>query len=269
MRYNVYPVPAALRGYIRYFWSYDSNRTDLGLLHVKSFADRFPRLVYQDMRNFAPIYTEKFGWLSRCYLSGVDTVNSSACWEGAFSHFGVSFYSHALSVFFRMDAAGITDTNVDILDLDKTTITEKLDNAQSHAERVSILSGYFIEKLSRAKPDTVIQQLLLNGILQPDTDVQFYAHNLHLTERQLQRRFKQHVGISLKKYQRILSFEQVLRELQETEYGSLTDLAYRRGYYDQAHFNRDFKEFSGITPYQFVKERTLGSESSSFIYLAD
>ncbi|MDO4726536.1 MAG: AraC family transcriptional regulator, partial [Porphyromonadaceae bacterium] len=56
---------------------------------------------------------------------------------------------------------------------------------------------------------------------------------------------------SLRKYTKIKRFEQVFRYLQHTKNKeNLTEIAYRFGYYDQAHFNRDFKEFTNLSPLQ-------------------
>jgi len=38
------------------------------------------------------------------------------------------------------------------------------------------------------------------------------------------------------------------------QYTNLTDLAYENGYYDQAHFIKDFKAFTGMSPKQFFKD---------------
>lgn len=87
-----------------------------------------------------------------------------------------------------------------------------------------------------------------------------------ISERQFQRRFKNQVGITHKKFQRIIRFEKALDILTQSNYGQLTQVAYETGYVDQSHFIKDFTEFSGMSPYDFVKNSNIGSESSSFIY---
>jgi AraC-like DNA-binding protein len=42
-----------------------------------------------------------------------------------------------------------------------------------------------------------------------------------------------------------------LKKLLNEEITSLTDLAYENEYFDQAHFIKDFKEFTGLTPKEF------------------
>jgi AraC-like DNA-binding protein len=77
------------------------------------------------------------------------------------------------------------------------------------------------------------------------------------------------VGVSARKFARVAKFEKSLPALSLTDYGSLTQLAYDLEYSDQSHFIKDFKLFSGLSPYEFVKQSSLGSESASFIYIEE
>lgn len=75
------------------------------------------------------------------------------------------------------------------------------------------------------------------------------ADHVGLSVRQLERLFGARVGLTPKVYLRIMRFQEVLRTLQGGV-GPTTwaDLAVVHGYYDQAHFIRDFKAFVGSAP---------------------
>jgi len=45
-----------------------------------------------------------------------------------------------------------------------------------------------------------------------------------------------------------------LKMLEQKKFTNLTSLAYENGYYDQAHFIKDFKEFTGISPKSFFSD---------------
>lgn len=80
------------------------------------------------------------------------------------------------------------------------------------------------------------------------------AQHVGVTERQLQRLFLRDVGLSPKQFLRTLRFQEVLRQLQAGTPTRWADLAQRFGFYDQAHFIRDFKAFTGETPSQWQFE---------------
>ncbi len=54
---------------------------------------------------------------------------------------------------------------------------------------------------------------------------------------------------------RVLRFERVAGLLMHETAPSLADVALECDYYDQAHFNRDFRDFAGTTPTAFVAAR--------------
>jgi methylphosphotriester-DNA--protein-cysteine methyltransferase len=59
-------------------------------------------------------------------------------------------------------------------------------------------------------------------------------------------------ALSPKEFARIIKFIGSLNYLKANFVGNLAEAAHSCGYYDQAHFIRDFKEFSGLTPSQFL-----------------
>jgi len=56
------------------------------------------------------------------------------------------------------------------------------------------------------------------------------------------------VGLSPQFYIRVKRFSEAIRLMQTGRYERLTDVAHSLNYYDQSHFTRDIKAFSGITP---------------------
>jgi AraC-like DNA-binding protein len=68
--------------------------------------------------------------------------------------------------------------------------------------------------------------------------------------------FGEEIGLSPKLFCRIHRFQQVLRAVRETDQIDWADVALSCGYFDQAHFNHDFRAFSGITPSTYLKLRT-------------
>jgi methylphosphotriester-DNA--protein-cysteine methyltransferase len=85
--------------------------------------------------------------------------------------------------------------------------------------------------------------------------------------RQLERNFSKQIGISPKQLGKVIRLQAALKMLLNNHSEKLTNIAYESHYYDQAHFIRDFKEFTGTTPTEFIDAETM--VLSSLIYKND
>lgn len=72
------------------------------------------------------------------------------------------------------------------------------------------------------------------------------------SERQLNRLFLTQIGISVKDYARLTRFNYVLKYLQKSSC-FFSRLSQQAGYFDQAHFDKDFKAFSGVSPLKYLR----------------
>ena len=74
--------------------------------------------------------------------------------------------------------------------------------------------------------------------------------------------FRQATGLSPKRYARLMRFQQLVEALRTASGTSLSELALAAGYSDQAHMNREFREFAGVTPLQY---RVLAPEAAHHV----
>lgn len=85
--------------------------------------------------------------------------------------------------------------------------------------------------------------------------------------RQLERKFLQQIGMSPKQLGRVVRLQTALKLLLNQQTETFTQIAYESEYYDQNHFIKDFKEFTGLTPKEFFgKEQMI---LSSLFYGSD
>jgi AraC-like DNA-binding protein len=80
------------------------------------------------------------------------------------------------------------------------------------------------------------------------------AAGLGQSERQLRRRFETAVGLSPKRFARLRRFQQVFALGREQDAGAWAEAALAGGYCDQAHFNRDFRAFTGSRPRELLRD---------------
>jgi AraC-like DNA-binding protein len=80
-----------------------------------------------------------------------------------------------------------------------------------------------------------------------------------ISTRRLARLFSIEVGLTPKLYARVLRFNRVVESIYNKPEVNWQDIAYQCGYFDQAHFIRDFKAFSGLTPSEYLPRRTAAA----------
>ena len=83
------------------------------------------------------------------------------------------------------------------------------------------------------------------------------ASSLNLSERQTLRSFKMETGLTPKSIARMYRFCGTIRHINQEQKPSISAIAYEHGYTDQSRLIRDFVQFSGITPSQFLARRSL------------
>jgi AraC-like DNA-binding protein len=164
-----------------------------------------------------------------------------------------------------MGADELTNQMPDINMIYRSNLAERLRN-RTQLERVAVLDSFLLGKMTKGSLDFTVQSIIHKKEVVDDKKM--LASPLRISGRQLQRRFKKQVGVSFKRYQRISRFEMALKQLATVHYSKLTSLAFELGYTDQSHFIKEFQEFAGMSPYRFMRNKSVGGESSSFVYIS-
>ncbi len=139
------------------------------------------------------------------------------------------------------------------------TLRDQLGAAASDLERVRILNEFFLGLLREKNPGNSRATALVTDAVafihrrEGKVNVHRLAERYGVSYRQLLRYFQDSVGVTPRMLARIHAFEQAALQLTFGESLSLVRLAVDQEYFDQPHFNRSFKEFSGVTPLQFLE----------------
>ncbi|MEM9388823.1 MAG: helix-turn-helix transcriptional regulator [Bacteroidota bacterium] len=124
--------------------------------------------------------------------------------------------------------------------------------------RIRLMEQWLCSKYSSvdAIPEAVIQFAVEETMLNPsNANMQAIADRTGYSQQHFITLFKKYVGISPKQYQRIVRFNQVLQEIEYNQKIEWCKLSQELGYFDQAHFIRDFKHFSGFSPKNYLVEK--------------
>jgi AraC-like DNA-binding protein len=84
--------------------------------------------------------------------------------------------------------------------------------------------------------------------------IEALAAELGCSRKHLAARFREHVGLPPKLFARVLRFSHAVEVLMSSPNATVADVAAACGYYDQAHMDRDFREFAGTTPSAYADD---------------
>jgi AraC-like DNA-binding protein len=166
---------------------------------------------------------------------------------------GIQAYLSPLGArrFFGMPMGELTRQVVELEDLlgpAAGELAERLAEAPDWAARIDLFERAIAARVLAAPPvggelEWAWQRLLETGGAAP---IGALAQELGWSRRHFAARFRSELGMTPKAVARILRFERAVARLRAGD--ELAELALECGYYDQAHFNRDFREFAGATP---------------------
>lgn len=259
MDYRIVLPPENLRPFVRYFWVLENNGNAGSVETFSPLADGSPGIMFQppDKGTF---YLEDKKQLPSILLYGQTIQPAKMILSGKLSTIGICLQPHALQSVFGLAANELTGTCVDmglVQHKKEKNLLEKLMGATTIEAQINLFSSSLINSVQHTgdKQDA-ITKFAVTEIFRGKGAISFNAllKQLQLSERTLERRFKQSIGVSAKLFSRICRFQESLNQLRKNNYQKLSDIAYENGYSDQSHFIRTFKEFTGVSPFDYKKE---------------
>lgn len=168
----------------------------------------------------------------------------------------VCFHPGMAYPFIRMPMHLFKDTTVNFFDLwngATSELEDKLARIPNDEGRSAVVQDFLLGQLKLGKQDLQVAHCLSKAQLtRGSIPVVKLAEVTGLSQRQLSRRFHQSVGLSPKEYLGACRFSSSLQYLGRYPRMSLTEIAHLSGYYDQAHFIRDYKVYTGHSPGEVV-----------------
>ena len=171
----------------------------------------------------------------------------------------VLFTESGASAFFKEPLYGLFEKTVLLEHIvnpsDVRNVEEMLCEAKSNFQRIKIVEQFLLKRLINPDPDRIIS----NAVAQiqeakGQIKINELADRLHISNDAFQKRFRKSIGSSPKKFATIVRMSAII-PLKAN--GRLLDTAFDAGFFDQAHFNKDFKLFTGQTPTEFYKSASF------------
>lgn len=191
---------------------------------------------------------------------------------GYVNSFAVRFYPYGFASFIKTPVKELADKDTPLAMLfgeSANELEQKIIHAASTEERIEIVESFLLSKLietstiDKIVKSTIDSLFISNGSISISSILKGELSQ----RRNLERNFLKQVGISPKQLGKIIRLQTALRIMLNKQPDSLTTIAYASEYYDQAHFIKDFKEFTGTNPKEYLSDEQL--VLSSLFYSED
>ena len=182
---------------------------------------------------------------------------------GFVNSFAIRFYPYGFASFSPWPLKDLANKETPISFLFGENVSKELEKnivqAKDTEERIVTIENFLLSQLkNKSTIDNIVRTTVetifltggsasINAILKDDAS----------KRRQLERNFRKQIGISPKQLGKVIRLQTALQMLISQESENFTRIAYESEYYDQAHFIKDFKEFTGITPKEFLADDSM------------
>jgi AraC-like DNA-binding protein len=258
MIYKKIPPPSHLRPYIECFYMWESSFSQP--LIVESPPSAFTSMVFNYGISYA-VQNAKHETISvpQAFLTGQATTSYRLSVFGTIGMVGIVFRPAGMHTLFNLPLGELTDERLNITEIlrgsDIRELQDKIMEAHNTAERIGLLTQFLNIQLMKNEHRFDAVDFTANQIVDAKglVNVSDMMSDLFMCRRQFERKFFQKVGLSPKFYARTRRLGYLCSLMAGKRQVNWQHLLYDCGYYDQAHFIKDFTTFLGRTPTDYLK----------------
>ena len=257
MNYGLYSPPEHLRGIVRYFWIYESNSSDDMPREHQAMADCCPEIIFQFNGGFA----EHNNYMS--YLRAPRSGSQVLHMGDNIGLFGIRLYPHTIGRLLGIPNSELVNGSYELSHIfgsGHSDVNEQMLEATTVEKKIVIASNFIGALSKNSEQDSIYECIRLMMQYEGNVDLDELRAITGLSVKQFERRFKVIAGFPPKYYSRIMRFQGTKRKYASGKYKTLSELSHACDYYDQSHFIREFKEFSGMQANHFFK--LVGNENN-------
>ncbi len=267
MHYQLYKPSELLSRYVHFYWILESEKLSIYDAPNRVVPNGSVNLFFHygdvlNNRDKDNLITPQF----QTMISGQSTDYFDALCTGTSQFVSVVFYPAGASLFYNIPMLHLQNQHIDISNLDPTNakyICEQLAEEPDDKQKIAIIEKYLLRNLSEKNSynnlriSTALEKAARCG---GNVPIDKLANIACLSYKQFDRIFSDLVGLHPKQFMKVIRLQNVFRLLSNSPQKNLLDIAFLAGYYDQAHFTKEFKQFTGYTPKQCLKECTASSD---------
>lgn len=200
---------------------------------------------------------EKTAEMRASYIIGGRSHSVLTHTPGGLRLAGVKMDPRALRTLLKMPMTEFRDTTVTCADAACAAFVDLEDevaNLTSVDSLVSVFDRFFLRRMTAdvAEESSISQLLDRIRATHGAQSIMAWANDHAVDPRTLERRFVARMGMTPKQYARIVRFKNSYRRLGSQRAGERR--TYLESYYDESHFNREFRHFLGTSPVKWTGE---------------
>ena len=200
----------------------------------------------------------------RSFLSGIDSSYTDLSFNGCIDLISIDFRPAGAKAFFKMPMIDLNGQNIAIDSFSDPQLVElenRLFDTTNPMDCVSIIENFLYKRLFQLDTYNLKRiNAVIKSIYQGQQNIDNLAQTACLGYKQFKRIFADYIGANPKDYLRVIRFQKALHIMKIRPYLGQAQFAYECGYYDQAHFIKEFKLFSGYTPTEYLNICTPHSD---------
>lgn len=202
------------------------------------------------------------------FLEVASTVTRRLNLQGQIEAIGVHFKPGGIFPFLGIPLYELANDTIVLDDLEPGMIQsayQQICQASSLPEKIAHIETWLMSRLKDSRVVSPIVGASLDMIMNKNGQISMkdVADRIYVSQRQLERLYKKQVGMSPKKYARLLRVAHARNVLKHNpKRVRATDIGLVTGFYDQPHFIREFKLIVGLTPKNYVKRNVARLSTS-------
>lgn len=261
MYYRKYEPSEILAPFVECYFTWDSEGLITDPMKVESPPSSFCAIVFNYGDPYL-LHNKKYTDLlvPLQFMSGPSIYSYELLLKGRVSMAGIVFKPAALSTIFQLRMYEYVEERVDLYRIFRKEIIDKyvqeIRDATGEETRVKILENFIMQQFLIRKPEPDYIDHAANTIIEKKglLSVPDLLKDSFMSRRTFERKFFEKVGLSPKYLARVRRLGYLCNLIAGKQKVDWADLLYECEFYDQSHFIKDFKEFTGRTPQQYLAE---------------
>lgn len=252
------PHPSLLPHVRDAYWGYSDIRNgEARSRHMPGGGSPFIINIGEPLSHPDPTQPEKLEPSPQGFFAGLHDRYAVTHSRGVSRGVQINFTPIGAYLMAGMSMHELVNTPADVEDIFGEAARDLIDvmhTAPDWETRFNAIDAFIARRLLRAKPASpaVVWAWQMIEESGGQVSVTELAEQLGWSRKHLAAQFREYIGMPPKQIARITRFSRAIDAMERGDERRWTELAMSCGYYDQAHFNRDFREFAGVTPSEYL-----------------